>query len=56
MVEVFLLKTKQIEKGKIYEFLGEIEQVKNSTTEEMLGAANNAQTANLEEGQNSPAA
>ena len=57
IVEVFLLRTRQIEKGKIYEFLGEIEQVKNSTTEEMLGATNkNAQEPNLEEGQNSQAA
>ena len=27
-IDIFLLKQKQIEKGKIYEFLGEIEQVK----------------------------
>ena len=33
-IDYFLLKNTQIEKGKIYEFLGEIEQVKNAGDQE----------------------
>ena len=31
-IDYFLLKGRQIEKGKIYEFLGEVEQIKKSIT------------------------
>ena len=34
-VDFYLLKQKQIERGKIYEFLGEVEQINKSTTTEI---------------------
>ena len=30
-VDIYLLKNRQIVKGKIYEFLGEVEQIKNTS-------------------------
>ena len=39
VVDIFLLKHREIEKGKIYEFLGEIEQVKDSLATDAQDAA-----------------
>ena len=43
-VDYYLLKQKQIERGKIYEFLGEVEQIQKSTATET--AANQGQETN----------
>ena len=44
-VDFYLLKLKQIEKGKIYEFLGEVEQIKKTLT----GAPESGQASQVDQ-------
>ena len=40
-MDIYLLKNREIQRGKIYEFLGEVEQIKNTSEEKENAAASN---------------